>query len=308
MDQIVYRVAQREDYGQLAEWLVEISQRPDQHCLHTWAGESIGSLERALVGYWDDGELCYVLAFQEGRPTGAMGSEYDRELRRGWLHGPHAAVDDWDAMATDLYFRLMSELPADLVQLDAHMNVDNSRGRRFYARQGFQERETLSYEFRLEPREGHVSRASNIIYLQPQHEASFKSLFERLFPSAYYSGERVITMIGQSHRVLVAADGDEVAGFVVASCEGEGAPGEVQFLGVREDRRRQGFGRQLLLAAVDWLLNRADVPWVSLNVNEDRVHAQELYESVGFRLRFTGIGLHKTLSPSPASRAPDPHG
>jgi ribosomal protein S18 acetylase RimI-like enzyme len=297
MDQIIYRVARRDDYRDLSVWLVEMSQRPQQHCLHTWAGETSRALERSLVGYWDDSELCYLLALQAGRLVGAMGSEYDEELKRGWLHGPHATVDDWQGMATDLYSRLRDQLPKGLVRLDAHMNVENVRGRRFYAGQDFQERDTVSHEFRLEPGDLDASSARTGVHLQPQHEESFKPLFERLFPAAYYSGERVIRMIGQSHQVLVAAEGDEVVGFVAASVEGKGSPGEVQFLGVREDRRRLGLGKGLLLSAVDWLLNEAKVPWVGLNVNEDRIHARELYESVGFRLRFTGMGLEKNLIP-----------
>jgi GNAT superfamily N-acetyltransferase len=71
--------------------------------------------------------------------------------------------------------------------------------------------------------------------------------------------------------------------------------GEIQFLGVREEHRRQGVGRRLLLAAIDWLLDQAGVSWICLNVGEELVHARSLYESVGFGLRFTGVGLQKTL-------------
>jgi hypothetical protein len=36
------------------------------------------------------------------------------------------------------------------------------------------------------------------------------------------------------------------------------------------------------------------VPRVTLNVGDELVHAQELYESAGFRLRFTGVGLERS--------------
>jgi GNAT superfamily N-acetyltransferase len=84
-------------------------------------------------------------------------------------------------------------------------------------------------------------------------------------------------------------------GFAVVSVEGDESEGELQFFGVREDSRRKGYGRKLLLSAIDWLLDNAGVAQVCLNVGEDLVHARDLYESVGFWLRFTGVGMEKKL-------------
>lgn len=102
-------------------------------------------------------------------------------------------------------------------------------------------------------------------------------------------------MMGQSHQVLVAAEGQEVLGFVVVSVEEGLSAGEIQFLGVREDCRRQGYGRRLLLSAIDWLWDRGGVAGICLNVGEEQFSARGLYESVGFRLRYTGIGLRKEV-------------
>jgi len=296
MQDVIFRVAQRDDYKELASWLVAMGQAPEQQCLHTWSGQSADALWGQLLDYWDASELCTIVAWQDGRLVGAMGSEYDQELERGWLHGPHAATEDWDAITTALFTRLLAELPGCIRQLDAYLNVENARGRRFYARQGFTERENLSHEFWLTPADRVVSGDRRCRLIGKPHEASFKRLYEALFPNAYYSGERVLHMIGQSHQVLIIAQGDEVLGFVVVSVDEGLSMGEIQFLGVREEHRRQGVGRRLLLAAIDWLLDHAGVSWICLNVGEELVHARSLYESVGFRLRFTGVGLRKTLS------------
>ncbi|MEJ2208734.1 MAG: GNAT family N-acetyltransferase [Anaerolineae bacterium] len=253
-------------------------------------------MQQQLLSYWDDSELCYVVALRDGRLAGAMGSEYDEGLGRGWLHGPHVATGDWDLVAGQLFSRLLAALPACIGQLGAYLNVENARGRRFYAQQGFQEREHLNYEFWLAPEERVVSGDEACLPLGKEHETSFKQLYQALFPAAYYSADRIIDMVGQSHQVLVVAEGQEVLGFAVVSTEGSESAGEIQFFGVREDRRRQGYGRRLLLSAIDWLLDTAGVSGVSLNVGEELVHAQRLYESVGFRLRFAGIGLEKSLA------------
>jgi GNAT superfamily N-acetyltransferase len=295
MEDVILRVALREDYRELAEWLVQMSQTPEQHCLHTWSGQSARGLQHQLLSYWDESELCYVLALRNGQLAGAMGSEYDEVLERGWLHGPHATMEDWGAITAKLYTRLLAELPTCIGKLDAYLNVKNVRGRHFYAQQGFKECEHLNHDFWLMPYERVVSGDRDCMLLGKEQETSFKQLYESIFPAAYYSAERVIHMIGQSHQVLVVAEGEEVLGFVVVSVEGKESEGEIQFLGVCEKSRRQGYGRRLLLSAIDWLLDRASVSQIFVNVSEELVHARGLYESVGFSLRFTGVGLEKTL-------------
>jgi GNAT superfamily N-acetyltransferase len=217
-----------------------------------------------------------------------MGAEYDEELGRGWLHGPHVVAENWGPVAAALFTRLLVALPASIGQLHAFLNVENKRGRRFYAQQGFAEREHLNYEFWLAPDQRVAAGDWGCVPVSEEQEASFMQLYEVLFPRAYYSADRVLQM--ESHQVLVLAEGEQVLGFAVATTE-DGEAGEIQFLGVRDDCRHQGYGRRLLLSAIDWLLDVAGVSRVSLNVGEELIHARGLYESVGFRLRFTGIGL-----------------
>jgi len=293
MKDAIYKVAQREDYRALAAWLVQVSQAPEQHCLHTWSGQNAQGLQKQLLSYLDDSELCYVIKLQDGHLVGAMGSEYDEELENAWLHGPHVIAGDWELTAEELFSRLLAELPACIGQLDAYLNVENTRGRHFYKQQGFKEREHLSYDYWLTPDQRVASSEGGCTLLGKEHETSFIQLYEILFPSAYYSAERVIHMIEDSHQVMVSAEGKDVLGFAVVSVEGDESVGEIQFFGVDEAYRRQGHGRKLLLAAIDWLLDTAGVSRVCLNVNEELTYARGLYESVGFTLKFTGIGLEK---------------
>ena len=292
MSDFALRIAERDDYGDLAEWLVRVSQAPERHCLHTWSGQSAAALRQQLLAYLYDSELCYVLAEKDGRLAGAMGGEYDESLGRGWLHGPHVMAGDWEGVAAALWARLLEALPASIGQLDAFLNVENRRARGFYAGQGFEEREHLNHEFWLLPGDRVVAGERGCTPVGRDQEASFKQLYDMLFPKAYYSADRVLDMDGQSHRVLVLSEGPRVLGFVVASVE-DGETGEVQFLGVAEESRYRGYGRRLLLSAVDWLLDKAGVSRVTLNVGDELVHARGLYESVGFRLRFTGVGTSR---------------
>ena len=295
MEDIIFQKAQAHDFSKLSDWLVLVSQKPEQHCLHTWADQNAEGLAEQLLNYWHDEELCYLMALQNGYLVGAMGGEYDRGLQRAWLHGPHATLDDWEPLAGELYRRLLDELPQEIRQLDAYLNIENVRARHFYREQGFQEREKLNDDFWLVSDERVTTSEGGSKLLEKVHEISFIELFNALFPKAYYSAERIIEMIGQSHQVLVDAQGENVLGFAVVSVEGDQSEGELQFFGVREDSRRKGYGRKLLLSAIDWLVDQAGVQGVSLNVAQELVHARGLYESVGFKLRFTGVGLEKKM-------------
>ena len=296
MKNIIFQSVQRDDYGELTEWLVRMSQTPEQHCLHSWSGERAEELRRQLVSYCDDSELCYVVARQDGHLVGAMGSEYDEDLGRGWLHGPHAALNnsDADAIMAELFKRLLEQLPSGIRQFDAYLNVENIRGRRFYKDQLFKEREYLSHVLWLTRDTRSVSGDTGCMPLEKEHEASFKQIYKRLFPSAYYNADRVIEMIGQHYQIFVTTEGYDVLGFVVVSAEGRQSSGEIHFFGVHEDHRRQGYGRRLLLTAIDWLFDSAEASQICLNVGEELAQARDLYERVGFRLRFSGIGLRKT--------------
>ena len=240
--------------------------------------------------------ISHVLAFQGENLVGAMGCEYDEELHRGWLHGPHAKIDDWDSLAEDLFVRVVEALPPSVTILDAYPNTANTRAVDFYGRHGFSEVGGVSHVYGLTSESRVASRAAPCVRLQKCHEPSFLELYHTLFLNAYYSGRRVLSMIGSSYRVFVISEGVDVLGFAAGSANEGSKSGEVQFVGVREDRRGKGLGRRLLCAVVDWLFDGAAVSEVTLNVHQDVPHARSLYESVGFTRRYSGLGLRKTES------------
>jgi ribosomal protein S18 acetylase RimI-like enzyme len=83
-------------------------------------------------------------------------------------------------------------------------------------------------------------------------------------------------------------------GYVSPVVLADGAGGEIDFLGVREDSRRRGIGRKLLQRALYWLFEEKNVTPITLTVLGKNMEARSLYESVGFRLKYTGVGLRKT--------------
>ena len=125
--------------------------------------------------------------------------------------------------------------------------------------------------------------------LDPLHAQQFVALHDSVFPRTYATGQRILDKLDDAHRVFVHAEGDEVQGYAYAAIEEESGDGSVEFIGVREDARGKGLGRKLLQTALHWLFEVKQVPQATLVVNDDLTNARALYESVGFRLKYTGV-------------------
>lgn len=88
--------------------------------------------------------------------------------------------------------------------------------------------------------------------------------------------------------VLVAEDGDGIAGYVYAALEPlswkelRGPAGFIHDVAVREDARRSGIAAQLLDSAIEWLRERG-APRVILWTAAPNDPAQHLFRRFGFR-------------------------
>ena len=295
MPEVVLRTAEPGDFPRLSGWIAEICETPQHHCVHSWSGQSAEALCEYLLSCARASEFLCVIATraEDSELVGAAGSEYDEELGRSWLYGPHSTAVDWQAGASSLLSRLLAELPLSIKQWDAYLNVANARGRDFYVQQGFAEGE-VSHEYQLAAdAEPVVSDVELCGPLEKQHESSLLKLYDELFPGAYYNGERILKMNGDTHRVFSAVDGGELVGFTIASVDGSLSTGGVEFVGVREECRGRGYGRRLLMTAADWLRGQSSEMPICLNVRDSLANARGLYESAGFELRFTGVGLRR---------------
>ena len=106
----------------------------------------------------------------------------------------------------------------------------------------------------------------------------------------------MIEQIDENNQVFVHLDKDQVLGYVYASASEDSQEGEIEFLCVREVARGRGIGRLLLKTALKWLFEEHSASLVTLTVNQENVNARALYESVGFKLSHTGIGVERKLN------------
>ena len=125
--------------------------------------------------------------------------------------------------------------------------------------------------------------------LMRQHHASDPRRFIQVeHPEAGYGRYLVSQLSSRDSLVLVAEQSGQVVGYLYADVEGtswrdlRGPCGFVHDVYVDEQARRQGAGRELLRAAIEWIHSRG-MSQVVLWSKSRNDHAQSLFASFGFR-------------------------
>jgi ribosomal protein S18 acetylase RimI-like enzyme len=286
-----YKKATINDLHLIAEWIVKTAQIPSQHCIHSWAGESAEEVAEGLISYFNDGELLYILAYHKDKLIGSMGMEFDEDMGAAWVHGPLIDILHRDACINPLYKKALNELPADIKELRAYLNTENKASIKFYQELGYTKKDHVSYVYQLPAKNKIPLNLDKCILLDNKHEADFLHLYHTLFPDPYYSGKRILEMRDKSHEVFIVLEDEIFAGFVVICLD----ENEIQFLGVETGQRQKGLGKALLSCGINYLFDINKGKCLSLNVSGDLENAQILYQSVGFSLQYSGIGLTKIL-------------
>ena len=291
---ITIKQAKAEDFETIAKLIADKNKNPETHCIQSDTGNDHQSIQNEITRLDLDSGICFVVAFHNNHLIGTLGCELDDELGRGWLRGPFVIdnANDWDNTASDLLQGLLKILPSTIHWLDSFLNIANERGNNFYLTHGFKQLRLVHVYVVTSP-ENPPGFSSTCDLLHPNQAQDFINLHDSIFPRTYATGQRIVDKLGDHHQVFVYNQGSEIIGYLYAAIEEDSGNGSVEFLGVREDARGKGIGRQLLQAALQWFFEVERVPQATLVVNDNLANARSLYESVGFRLKYTGVHARK---------------
>jgi GNAT superfamily N-acetyltransferase len=132
--------------------------------------------------------------------------------------------------------------------------------------------------------------------MRQHHDADPRRFIQVEHPETGYGRFLVSQLTNPESAVLVAERAGEVVGYVWAEIEGvswkdlRGPCGFVHDIFVDEHARREGAGRQLLHAAVDWIRTQGRTQ-VVLWTKTRNDHAQNLFARLGFRYTMTEMTL-----------------
>ena len=120
--------------------------------------------------------------------------------------------------------------------------------------------------------------------LKEEEGDSFSALHDTIFPHVYISGENILEDLGRSRFVYVISDELGLAAYgVLKVLEGKQAVAEV--IGVREDARRRGYGREILNCLAEQAFREFDAEELELIVDGDNRNALKLYQDTGFQIQ-----------------------
>jgi ribosomal protein S18 acetylase RimI-like enzyme len=291
---ITIQQAHKADFELIAKLIAFQNKTPETHCIQSDTGDNEQNIYSEIARLDLSSEICFVMAFQDDQLTGVFGCELDEELGRGWLRGPFVVenMENWNATASALLQGLLDILPASIHRLDSFLNIANKRGNDFYLNHNFQQLRLVHVYVTAPPGNPFVY-TNTCQVLKPYHAQDFIDLHQAVFPNTYATGQRILDKLGDHHQVFVYPRESEILGYVYVAIEEDSEDGSIEFIGVREDARGQGIGRQLLQTALQWLFEEKKVPQTNLVVNDNLANARSLYESVGFRLKYTGVHARK---------------
>jgi len=296
MNELALRLAEERDLAALAALIAGQNRNPETQCIHSETGESEQAVYEEIASLHGNGELCFVLAHDADRLVGALGSELDEEMGRGWLRGPFVLANGqaWENTAAALLDALLACLSPSIRRLDSFLNAANERGNAFYQARGFS-RVTLVHVYSVPAPAAAGPPVPGVLALQAGAPLapSFAALHDATFPETWITGQGLLARLGSDYHAFVHARDGQVVGYLVASLEVGSGEGIVDFIGVSPDARRQGIGRGLLQSAQRWFFQEKGVARVNLVVSDDKVDARTLYESVGFARRYTGVHTRK---------------
>lgn len=272
----------------LVDFITAAQARPDSRCLHLdWTPEGI----RADVQDLDEPfQEAFRFACEGETIVGVLGGDIDVGAGRAWLHGPFARDRDWDLIVEMLCDDLWQRLPASVGRVSNYIELANARALDQHARRGFV-RKGLSHIYRADGPPAQPEVRAGIRPFALSDADRICELHAAAFPQTWISGPEMISKIDATHPLLIASANGEAAGYLRLSRHASLPEASVDFVAVAESQRGKGLGRQLLLAALDWIFREQGLSTAFLNVSDDNVNAKQLYESAGFRLFQSGVAL-----------------
>ncbi|CUS05860.1 protein of unknown function [Candidatus Promineifilum breve] len=223
----------------------------------------------------------FRLALRGNHLVGVLGVDFDREIGRAWLYGPLVIDADWAAVADALYDAARQGIPAGIVEQQLFIDAANQNGGQFAARHGFHEHGAWAI-YGITPQRMDALPAAAAEPWDAAYADQLAALHDELFPGSNYTLSYMLSELAKGGILWLLTDNGRLAGYFFGRAEPESGEAYVDLLGVAADYRRQGLGRQLVLAGLSALRPMPGLRQVSLSVAAGNEAAMNLYDALGF--------------------------
>ncbi len=284
----------------LAELIFRCNRRSDGgvHCLHAAQGTDVASHAAELRALHPD-EAAFWAISDGAQRLGVVGCEFEPALARAWVRGP-LVIDPRRLEGTVALVAAGMEgaLPA-VQQFDAFPAADADLLNRWYATAGYEALQ-LHRVLRAPVAQAHASSRA-VRQAAAGDLPALLGLHQELFPGAYVGEADFHRALAPDRDcVLFVASGDDAAaiGYLYVKDDPVEQEAYIDYLGVMQAQRGQGFGRALLDSAFSWAARRGR-GHLALTVRQDRHSALSLYQQAGFVEVSAGRHWRKVASRAP---------
>ncbi|SDC67177.1 GNAT family N-acetyltransferase [Shouchella lonarensis] len=270
------------NFKELASFLASMNQLPQHHVGYcgSKAAEILSTLEE------DFSPTDFVVQYGQGEIIGALGFEVDMERKEIELWGPFVQAPNWEEIADQLWHQRVSLLSGtETYTCWSFYNEQNSTAITWMKQKQatFTGRACI-----LQVTSNSCKRYGiGVEQLQRDNEAAFIALHDELFPNTYYSGREIVERLNEEQVVYVVKEAKEMVGYVYVEGQKAFKEGSIEFIGVKENARKKGYGKRLLSQAVHFLFEAIGVEDITLCVDTDQQAAINLYKSIGFTEKHT---------------------
>jgi ribosomal protein S18 acetylase RimI-like enzyme len=240
-------------------------------------------------------EESYLKAYYDGELTGVIGLEYDLDLKRAWIEGPLIQGAHWVEIADELYAAVLNLIPESINDYELACDARHIYMGDFSAKHGYYHNGDAALL---------IFQRSNLTGLPEIHEpqldegfaGQMQRLHDQLFPGTYYSGKQLLGKIDQHHKIFMVAKAKSLLGYIFVYVSPSIGDAYIDFIGVKEEVRRQGYGKRLLVSALHWIFSFPEVNQVGLTVRVENDAAVKMYEDSGFICERTLRGYRKKFA------------
>ncbi|WZX99972.1 GNAT family N-acetyltransferase [Bacillus sp. FSL W7-1360] len=265
------------NFKELARFLATMNQLPEHHVGYcgSKAEEILSTLKE------DFSPTDFVVQYEQGEIIGALGFEVDTERKELELWGPFVRASNWEEIADQLWHQRVSSLSGtETYTCHSFYNEQNTHAIAWMKQKQatFTGRECI-----LQVTSNSCERERmGVEPLQRDDEATFIALHDELFPNTYYSGREIVERLNKERVAYVVKEANEIIGYVYVEGQKAFKEGSIEFVGVKANARKKGYGKILLSQAVHFLFEAIGVEDITLCVDEDHQAAIHLYKSMGF--------------------------
>jgi ribosomal protein S18 acetylase RimI-like enzyme len=263
----------------LVDFIVRINPKSEHHI--GYFGASPADIRSAIDELAPPQHERFVLAYDGEQLVGILGAEVDAELGRAWLYGPLVSHSDWQPVADSLYTAIQPRIAAGIHEHELFCDAHNQECQRFAQRHTFTQISDAAILHFPRAQLAHIPLAS-AADLEDRYVDQFTELHSRLFPRTYFSARQIIDKRDDHANLLIATADGSLQGYIFAKVDPATHAGYIDYLGVAEDARRRGIGRELVGAALHWMLADSSIQHVDLTVTASNQAALGLYTSMGF--------------------------